>query len=72
MSAAFPTAQAICEIESRQDEVLRKLDELEKRIAETLAQFGDQRFAKGAEIGSSLDPTGLSAAETIAPLAKAA
>jgi hypothetical protein len=50
MEPALPTIQAIQEIESRQDEVLRKLDELEKKIAQTLVQFGDQRFAKLAEI----------------------
>jgi hypothetical protein len=48
LEAALPTVQAIQEIESRQDEVLRKLDELEKRIAQTLAQFGDQRYSKSA------------------------
>lgn len=44
MEATFPTVEAILEIESRQDEVLRKLDELEKRLMQTLAQFGDQRL----------------------------
>jgi hypothetical protein len=56
MEASFPTVEAIYEIESRQDEVLRKLDELEKRIAQTLAQFGDQRLlkvAEGAQAGAS-------------------
>ena len=50
MEPALPTIQAIQEIESRQDEVLRKLDELEKRLAQTLAQFGDSRFVKSAEV----------------------
>ena len=50
MEPALPTIQAIQEIESRQDEVLRMLDELEKRLAQTLAQFGDSRFVKSAEI----------------------
>lgn len=49
MEASFPTVEAIYEIESRQDEVLRKLDELEKRILQTLAEFGDQRLLKPAE-----------------------
>ena len=61
MEAALPTVQAIQEIESRQDEVLRKLDELEKRIAQTLAQFGDQRFAKTAESCLATAPTNLPA-----------
>ena len=52
MEAMLPTQEAILEIESRQDEVLRKLDELEKRVAQTLAQFGDQRFVKSAELGT--------------------
>jgi hypothetical protein len=51
MEPALPTIQAIQEIESRQDEVLRKLDELEKRLAQTLAQFGDSHFVKCAENG---------------------
>ena len=71
MAAAFPTVEAICDIESRQDEVLRKLDELEKRITETLAQFGDPRLAKGAAIGTSFDQAAPSA-DTTAPLTKAA
>jgi hypothetical protein len=49
MEAALPTVQAIQEIESRQDEVLRKLDELEKRISQTLAQFGDDCYSKKIE-----------------------
>lgn len=54
MDAILSTMEAIQEIESRQDEVLRKLDELEKRIAQTLAQFGDPRLIKSAELGKSV------------------
>jgi hypothetical protein len=56
MEAALPTVQAIQEIESRQDEVLRKLDELEKRISQTLAQFGDQRYLGFAPSSSPQKP----------------
>lgn len=49
MEPSFPTIDALNDIESRQDEVLRKLEELEKRIAESLAQFGDQKFIKTVE-----------------------
>ena len=66
MEASFPTVEAIQEIESRQDEVLRKLDELERWIAETLSQFGDQRFLKGAEIHAANVPV------AVAPVARAA
>lgn len=49
MEASFPTVDAIRDIESRQDEVLRKLAELELQITATLATFGDQRLLKAAE-----------------------
>jgi hypothetical protein len=49
MEPTLPSLETIQEIESRQDEVLRRLDELERRIVQTLAQFGDQRFIKTAE-----------------------
>lgn len=52
MEATLPTIVAIQEIESRQDEVLRKLDELEKAISLALAQFGDQRLTKSADSGA--------------------
>lgn len=48
MEASFPTVEAIREIESRQDEVLRKLDELEAQIAAALVAFGDPRLINAA------------------------
>jgi hypothetical protein len=69
MEASFPTVEAIREIESRQDEVLRKLDELESQIAVALAAFGDQRMLKAAEIQGTHP---LIAMEPQMPLAKAA
>ena len=69
MQATLPTQEAIQEIESRQDEVLRRLDELEKRVTQTLAQFGDQRFVKSAELGTRNPELKTQCPE---PLAKAA
>lgn len=67
MEALLPTVEAIQDIESRQDEVLRKLDELEKRIAQALVQFGDQRLIKTIESApASLPPV------NVEPIAKAA
>lgn len=40
MRPSFDAAQIIDEIESRQDEVLRHLEELELRIIAVLAQHG--------------------------------
>jgi hypothetical protein len=42
MDETLPINQAIAEIESRQDEVLRKLDALEQQLLRTLAEFGDK------------------------------
>jgi hypothetical protein len=54
MQPAFPTSEAILAIEARQNEVLQKLDELEKRIAETLAACGDQRYAKALNMSQTI------------------
>ncbi len=69
MEAALPTIEAIQEIESRQDEVLRKLDALENRIAQTLASFGDLRFVKSSQLGTRSAELSSQNAE---PLARAA
>jgi hypothetical protein len=42
MDAVSPTVLAIQDIESRQDEVLRKLDELEQRVLKALKEFGGE------------------------------
>jgi hypothetical protein len=69
MEATLPTVEAIREIESRQDEVLRKLDELEAQIAVALAAFGDQRMLNAADVHSTIQAVG---SEPQAPIAKAA
>ncbi len=69
MEAKLPTTEAIQEIESRQDEVLRKLDALESRIVQTLASFGDLRFVRSAQLGTRSAELSSQNAE---PLAKAA
>ena len=69
MQSAFPTADAIQEIESRQDKVLRMLDELEQRIAQTLAACGDERYTKSIKLAA---PTAAPADLAEQPLRKAA
>jgi hypothetical protein len=39
MSHLAPSVQTILEIEQRQDEVLRLLDQLEQRVQQALAEF---------------------------------
>jgi hypothetical protein len=69
MEASFPTVESLRDIESRQDEVLRKLDELEAQIAAALAAFGDQRMLKAAEVNRTPDAA---STNPPVPLARAA
>lgn len=63
MEAKFPVVEAIQAIESRQDEVLRQLDELEKRVLKALADCGETLkktvlpFAKPADAATNTSDT---------------
>jgi hypothetical protein len=51
---SFPTIAAIAALESRQDEVLRQLDDLEQQVLAALKTFGDSRWSKvlGVEVAT--------------------
>ena len=48
VSATTPPMNLLDELEARQDEVLRQLDELNQRLEQTLAEYGGLRKAEPA------------------------
>ena len=48
MSATTPPIHLLDELEARQDEVLRQLDELNLRLEQTLAEYGGLRKTEPA------------------------
>jgi len=59
---SFPTVAAIAALESRQDEVLRQLDDLEQQVLSALKTFGDSRWSKVLGVEVATAPAGAKAA----------
>lgn len=59
---SFPTVAAIAALESRQDEVLRQLDDLEQQVLTALKTFGDSRWSKVLGVEVATPPAGAKAA----------